>query len=287
MQYESKNLKKQLSDTFNIFSSEPITFQSYLCIDKYLKTLKHSSITKKLIESYEIRNANDIDIMKTISKFNIYSKINNELSDISWLYYQYLSFFPKSLKKAKEKISNITKISNEKKRNNEAKTIFIKAKDFAKEIQKTKSKIPEFFSDSAFKKVFKTFHIHIINYIVGKEKNEKNDMKKNLTYDENKGIFYFDDMPINIKLQDRETNQSKIMKYIFIDNKKILNSDFFYGDMAENFEDDRDIEKSKNWSKYRTALKELNLKICDDFFLYNSSNQGHTKINSKYLVDKI
>jgi len=75
------------------------------------------------------------------------------------------------------------------------------------------------------------------------------------------------------------------MKYIFIDNKDNLNDEFYYSEIAKAVGDDKDIEKQKNWSKYRTALKDLNSKICDDFFIYNSSKEGYVKIDKPLPVD--
>ena len=59
--------------------------------------------------------------------------------------------------------------------------------------------------------------------------------KKGKTYfDQKRSILYIKGQKVLINIQNKITNTHKILKYIFIDNKKNLKDDFFYSEIAED-----------------------------------------------------
>src|SRR3989339_541598 len=99
------------------------------------------------------------------------------------------------------------------------------------------------------------------------------------------------DEKVLINIQDKITNAHKILKYIFIDNKKNLEDDFFYSEIAEDeFQDTEYKSNQKAWETYHIACRYINKKVMEqtnnkitDFLIYNTGKTGKVKLNKIYL----
>ena len=122
-------------------------------------------------------------------------------------------------------------------------------------------------------------------------KEETEEDKKGLSFDETKSLLYFQGQKIKIAKQDKLTNAHKILKYIFC---KDLKDEFYYSEIAEDeFGDDQEhYAKTKNsWRPYHTACQEIQEKIrkstlekIEDFLIFNTGKTGKVRINPKYLL---
>jgi len=110
-------------------------------------------------------------------------------------------------------------------------------------------------------------------------------------FDQKRSILYIKGQKVLINMQDKITNTHKILKYIFVDNKKNLEDDFFYSEIAEAEFEDLEYKDSKNaWQTYHVACRDINLKITKqtnnkitDFLIYNTGKTGKVKLNSRYI----
>lgn len=116
--------------------------------------------------------------------------------------------------------------------------------------------------------------------------------KSNLTwFDEKRSILYIKGEKIKIKRKSADSNDHKILKYIFKDNKDNLKDEFFFSEMAEDAFGDEDYRNDKNsWRRYHDACIKLKNKVVDntkdkisDFFIFSSGQTGSIKISPKYL----
>lgn len=116
--------------------------------------------------------------------------------------------------------------------------------------------------------------------------------KSNKTwFDEKRSILYIKGERIKIKRKSADSNDHKILKYIFKDNKDNLKDEFFFSEMAEDAFGDEDYRNDKNsWRRYHDACIKLKNKIVDntkdkisDFFIFSSGQTGSIKISPKYL----
>jgi hypothetical protein len=110
-------------------------------------------------------------------------------------------------------------------------------------------------------------------------------------FDHKKSILYIKGQKVLINRQDKITNAHKILKYIFIDNKKNLKDDFFYSEIAEDEFGELEYKDRKNsWRTYFRACQDVNEKILNqtnelvkDFLEFNTGRKGKVSVNKKYL----
>ena len=116
--------------------------------------------------------------------------------------------------------------------------------------------------------------------------------KSNKTwFDEKRSILYIKGERIKIKRKSADSNDHKILKYIFKDNKDNLKDEFFFSEIAEDAFGDEDYRNDKNsWRRYHDACIKLKNKVVDntkdkisDFFIFSSGQKGSIKISPKYL----
>ncbi|MEI7498694.1 MAG: hypothetical protein WCK11_05465 [Candidatus Falkowbacteria bacterium] len=117
------------------------------------------------------------------------------------------------------------------------------------------------------------------------------DRKNKLYFNEEKSVLYIDGEPIKIDGKTKNSNQHKILKYIFIDNRTNLTDDFFYSEIAAD--EFGDLEYSKNrssWKKYYDACGQIKLKIKNNtkdkirnFLILTSGQDGKVSINREHL----
>lgn len=116
--------------------------------------------------------------------------------------------------------------------------------------------------------------------------------KKELKYDQEKGILSINGFDVQVSLKDKITVAQNILEYIFVNNAENIKDDFYYAEIAfDKFGDEGFAKNANAWRKYYTACMDIQDKIrkqttgkIDDFLNYNSSKQGYVKINPKYLV---
>ena len=111
------------------------------------------------------------------------------------------------------------------------------------------------------------------------------------SFDKKRSILYIKGKKVLINKQDRITNAHKLLHHIFVRNKKNIEDEFFYAEIAEDEFDDLDYRSQKNaWKRYHRACEYVNLKTSEqtdgdinDFLVYNTGKQGKVTINKKYL----
>lgn len=110
-------------------------------------------------------------------------------------------------------------------------------------------------------------------------------------FDKKRSILYIRGKKVLINKQDRITNAHKLLYHIFVRNKKNIQDDFYYAEIAEDEFGDLDYKGNTNaWKRYHRASEYVNKKASeqtdgdiDDFLVYNTGKRGKVCINKKYL----
>lgn len=117
-------------------------------------------------------------------------------------------------------------------------------------------------------------------------------INKNPTFNNVESVLSVEGFDVRIALQDKETNEHKILKYIFITNDDI-GRDYDYEEIAENefgeLSEDY-ILSDDGWRRYQTACSSINKKVREasnnkvrEFLIFNASKSGKVRINPEYL----
>lgn len=106
--------------------------------------------------------------------------------------------------------------------------------------------------------------------------------KRELDFDLDSGILYFQETEIKMSLKNDNTNAYYILAHIFKDGD--LDQQFSFTEIAE----DTFRESNEKWKKYYRACEDINKKVykktkIDDFLEFTSGKTGWVKINKKYL----
>lgn len=96
---------------------------------------------------------------------------------------------------------------------------------------------------------------------------------------------------VKIALQDKLTNDHKVLKYILNEDSDTFDYEFFYADIAEHVFNDLEYKTTHNaWKRYNGICKSINDKITkdtkgkiSDFLFFNTGTSGRVKINRKYF----
>ena len=147
------------------------------------------------------------------------------------------------------------------------------------------------YSNEMLELSFKVINSNVFNQLDQKSFFNEDKQSDKTWFDEKKSILYTKGQKIMVNRQDKITNAHKILKYIFIDNKKNLEDDFFYSEIAENEFNELDYkERKNNWRTYFRACQDINDKILNqtnelvkDFLEFNTGKKGKASINKKYL----
>ena len=115
-----------------------------------------------------------------------------------------------------------------------------------------------------------------------------------LAFDERKSILSVGGFKVEIARQDKQTNEHKILKNIFIDHKDNLADDFYYAEIAkEEFgvSEEEYTNAPDGWKRYHVACKSINEKIREAtdnkiklFLMFNATISGKVRINPEYIT---
>tara|TARA_B100001989_G_scaffold251380_1_gene230472 strand:+ start:1070 stop:1792 length:723 start_codon:yes stop_codon:yes gene_type:complete len=120
----------------------------------------------------------------------------------------------------------------------------------------------------------------------GFEEDEYTNNSHEASFEEDESILNVAGYQIKIALQDKITNDHKILNYI-------LNHDdeeVYYKDIAQNeFGEIAYGDKDTSWKRYHTSCKSINDKVrevtkgkINDFLIFNTGNKGRVRINGLY-----
>lgn len=114
---------------------------------------------------------------------------------------------------------------------------------------------------------------------------------ENPTFINSESLLCVKKYKIKIALQDKITNDHKVLDYMLNKCNEDLYEEFQYVDIAKNEFDDLDYLQNQNsWKRYHTTCKSINDKInsetkgkIHDFLIFNTGKAGKVRINGKYL----
>ncbi len=263
-------LKERMLELTRLFSVENSIFQRFVIIYKYITLINKDPITKNILQKIF---DNTVNLMGEIGQdlnednfLNVKSEIihTNEF----WVYYSNLKIIYNQMKKIKA-----CQVYEKKDFNNLARLF---SKPYSKE---------------SLRLSFQVINSNIFEELDRKSFLSSEDDNKKTWFNEKRSILYIKGEKINIKRRSADSNDHKILKYIFINNKNNLKDQFFFSEIAEDAFYDEEYRNNKNsWRKYHDACQKLKNKVVDntknkitDFFIFNSGKKGSIKINPKYL----
>jgi hypothetical protein len=271
MSISPQKIKQKILELTRLFCIERNIFQRFVIVYRYIRLLNKDPLTKEILQKMFD------DTAKVMGKLQKNGMDEEEFLDVKgeaiytndfWMYYSNLEVIHGKMKNIKEcKTCDKVKFSNLSR---------LYSKPYSKEMLNLSFKV--------------------INSNVFDQLDQKcfldEDKKVGKTYfDEKKSVLYIKDKKVLINRQGKITNSHKILKYIFIDNKKNLEDDFFYSEIAENEFNELDYkERKNNWRTYFRACQDINDKILNqtnelikDFLEFNTGKKGKASINKKYL----
>jgi len=267
----AQKLKEKMLELTKLFFVERNIFQRFVIVYRYIRLLNKDPLAKEILQKIfedtseymgEIQKCADEEEFISVKGEAIYTQ------DF-WIYYTNLEVIYNKMKKMKDcQISEKDEFENLRK---------LFSKPYSKEMLVLS---------------FKVVNSNVFDKLDRQCFYTEDKPKKGKTYfDKDKSILYIKDQKVKINIQDKITNTHKILKYIFIDNKKNLEDDFFYSEIAESEFEDLEYGDSKNaWQTYHVACRDINLKITKqtnnkitDFLVYNTGKTGKVKLNTRYI----
>ena len=271
MSISPQKLKEKILELTRLLFAETGIFQKLVIIYKYIYLLNTDPLAKNILQGIFD------DTTKTMGKMCNGVTDEKEFINVSgevlftnefWLYFSNLQKIHDKMKKIKQQ-----PVCNRK------------------EIQDLCSLFSKSYSHEMLELSVKVVNSNVFDRL--DEEGFLNDKKlEGKTYfDSKRSILYIKGQKVLINIQDKITNTHKILKYIFIDNKKNIEDDFFYSEIAEDeFEDTKYRNNKKAWQTYHVACRDINLKITKqtnnkitEFLIYNTGKTGKVKVNKKYL----
>jgi len=266
----AQKLKEKMSEFTRLFGIERNIFQKLVIVYKYIRLLHRDPLAKNILQkifdetvkSVGMRNADcfDEDEFLDVRGKAIFSKE-------FWQYYSNLETIHDNMKNMRD-----CQICD----------------------KKQYTKLKKLFSKPYSKKMF-SLSFEVINSEMFERLDQECFFSKKQDrtwFDEKRSILHIKEMLIKIVKQDKITNSHKILRYIFITNKKNLNDEFFYSEIAEIEFGDLDYnENLKAWERYRDAckytnkliLKQTNNKV-GNFLIFNTGQQGRVKLNRDFIA---
>ena len=269
-EYASKIKAKMLEFT-RLFCLERNIFQRFVIVYRYIRLLNKDPLTKEILQKMFD------DTAKVMGKLNNDGMDEEEFLDVKgeviytndfWVYYSNLEIIHGKMKTIKKcKLCDKSKFDN---------LCRLFSKPYSKEMLELS---------------FKVINSNVFDQLDQKCFLDEGKKDGETYFEEKKSVLYIKGQKILINRQDKITNAHKILKYIFIDNKKNLEDDFFYSEIAENEFNELDYkERKNNWRTYFRACQDINEKILNqtnelikDFLEFNTGKKGKASINKKYL----
>ncbi len=263
-------LKEKMLELTRLFCVERNVFQKFVIIYRYITLIDKDPIIHDILQKIFD------DTVKTMGEAgdeldeNNFLNVKSEIIHTNefWVYYSNLKIIHSRMKKLKE-----CKI-HEKSEFDGLCRLFSKP-----------------YSPESLKLSFKVVNSNIFDHLDQESFLEDDEDDKKTWFDDKKSILYIKGEKIRIRRKSADSNDHKILKYIFTDNKENLEDDFFFSEMAEDAFGDEEYRNDKNsWRRYHDACLKLKNKVVDntknrinDFFIFSSGQKGSIKINPKYL----
>lgn len=253
-----------------LFLIERSCFQRFVIVYKYIRFLNKDPLAKNVLQKIfddtaKIIGNDSLDNINEEQFLNV--KGQAIFSREFWIYYNNLEIIHGNMKRVKE--CNLT----DKKDIKQLYHLF--SKPYSRQMLELSFKV---INSEIFERLDKDCFFNC-------------DEEDNKTYfDDKRSILYLRGLRIRINKQSRIINSHKILHHIFITNKKNLDDDFYYAEIAQEEFHELDYSSQKNnWKKYNRACEDINKKIkkqnkdISDFLIFNTGSTGMVKINQKYL----
>ncbi len=268
MSAQISKIKEKMLEFTQLFCLETNVFQRFVIVYKYIRLLQTDPIAKDVLqrifdETVEIMGQHGEDELDEDKFLNV--KGDAIFSRQFWIYYHNLETIYAKMKKMKS--CGI----NEKEGFDDLSRLF--SKPYSRDMLELSFKV--------------------VNSEVFEELDKKSFFDKNTddtSFDKKRSILYIKGKKVLINKQDRITNAHKLLYHIFIRNKKNIEDDFYYSEIAEEEFNDLDYKTKPNgWSRYRRMCQYVNEKVSEqtggdirDFLVYNTGKTGKVTINKKY-----
>lgn len=168
---------------------------------------------------------------------------------------------------------------------------YLKGKEHMKEIEIAQMG-PSFANRrSEYQKYFSKIHEKLISLFLEprEEKHVLPDVRKGLSFDDEKSILYINGVEVKISRQKKRTLEHQILNKFF-EEENNLYVEFNYADLAENdgivnIDDDKN-----NWKRYYNACEKINNKVLKasggkivNFLFVTTGNDGIVRINNEFI----
>jgi len=271
MSISPQKLKEKILELTRLLCTETGIFQKLVIIYKYIRLLNTDPLAKNIMQGIFDDTTKMMGKMcGDITNEEEFINVNGDVlfTNEFWLYFANLQKIHDKMKKIKKQPScdqrEIKDLCN------------LFSKPYSNEMLELSMKVV---NNNVFERLDQE----------GFLKKEK--LKGKTYFDEKRSILYIKGQRILINKQQKITNAHKILKYIHIDNKKNLEDDFFFSEIAETEFGELDYKNRKNnWQKYYTACLKIQEKIqkqtnnrIDDFIIFSTGKTGKINVNKKYI----
>ena len=271
MSVSPQKLKGKILELTKLLCTETGIFQKLVIIYKYIRLLNTDPLAKNILQGiFDDTTKNMSKIYKDATNADEFINVKGDVlfTNEFWLYFSNLEEIHDRMKKLKQQPTcdrqEVQNLCN------------LFSKPYSSEMLELSVKVV---NSNVFDRLDQDGFLN-------------GDKLEGKTYFDNKrSILHIKGQKVLINIQNKITNAHKILKYIFIDNKKNLQDDFFYSEIAENEFDDLEYKDSKNaWQTYHVACRDINAKITKqtnnkitNFLIYNTGRTGKVKLNAKYI----
>ena len=266
-----QRLKEKILELTGLLCAETGIFQKLVIIYKYIRLLNTDPLAKNILQGiFDETTATMGEMCKGVTDEKEFINVSGEalFTNEFWLYFSNLQKIHDRMKKLKQEPTcnrqEVRDLCN------------LFSKPYSGEMLELSVKIV---NSNVFERLDQE------GFVNGHE------LEGKTYFDQRRSILYIKGQKVLINIQDKITNGHKILKYIFIDNKKNLEDDFFYSEIAEDeFQDTEYKSNQKAWETYHIACRYINKKVMEqtnnkitDFLIYNTGKTGKVKLNKIYL----
>ncbi len=292
--------EEKLKKIYNRGINLPVSFDFILKIGAYVKFVEKTPLLKKMIENEhqdlrsarhkipKARNEKEYEIMQKILGEKLYTNCSEDYMELV-----FATEAEDSLKKGTlgEEIEYIKK--------NKHQSIWDRIQLGIWELYKNETSKNNYYHtyEKDIKAKWQKVHRYLLRQLANPDVQEvvqKSQEEKLLKLEYINGILILKGKRIVIKPRKANTNENRLLEYIFSDRKS-LGKTIPYADIAENAFGDYDYDKSKSkWRKYYDICIRINAKIPKliteklpgankDFLIATSERAGTVRINELFL----
>ncbi len=285
-------LGKKIDSIFKGHINLPVGFHFIMGICNYVKAINKSAVLEELIESERVdlaRTRYKIPKARTDKQYNMLRDIIGEKLYINCHEdYMELFFISEALRNLRTKTPD-----------DDLAEIDIIMKHDLQELENNwatdKNYYVKYYQDLRAK--WEKVHHYLMGELADPQLQERVNqpkIEKYLELEYTNGILWIKGKSIIIKVQKRNTDEIRLLEYIF-SNRKSLANPFSYIDIAENAFDDYGYDSSKKkWRRYYDICQRINKKIPEvitksikgeikDFLIATSERDGSVSINKDFL----